>query len=42
VLDHVDGEGGFIEGGERRADGNPEREHAGEKSSEMPRGEKTG
>lgn len=42
VLNHVDGEGGFVEGGERRADGNPEREHAGEKSSETPRGDETG
>ena len=37
VLDHVYGEGDFIEGGERRADGNPEREHGSEKSDETPR-----
>jgi len=40
VLDHVDGEGGFIEGRERRADGDPEGEHSGEKSGETPWREK--
>ena len=34
VLDHVDGERGFVEGGEWGADGDPERKDAGEKSGE--------
>jgi hypothetical protein len=34
VLDHVDGERGLVEGGQRGADGDPEKEDAGEKRSE--------
>ncbi len=42
VLDHVNGEGGFVESRERRANGEPEEEHAGEESGEAARGKKTG
>ena len=38
VLDHVNGEGGFVESRERRANGEPEEEHAGEESGEAARG----
>jgi hypothetical protein len=34
VLDHVDGEGSFVEGRKRRANRDPEREHTREKSAE--------
>jgi hypothetical protein len=34
VLDHVDGEGGLVEGGEMGADGDPEKGDAGEKRGE--------
>ena len=38
VLNHVDGEGGFIKCGKRRADGKPQEEHGGEKCGESPNG----
>ncbi len=42
VLDHVNGEGGFVESRERRADGEPEKEHAGEESEKATCVEKRG
>jgi hypothetical protein len=36
VLDHVDGERSLIEGGQRRANRDPQREHARQKSGETP------
>ena len=36
VLDHVDGERSLIEGRERRANRDPQREHARQKSGETP------
>ncbi len=42
VLNHMDGQRSFIEGGKRRADGDPEEKHPSQKSGEARDGDEAG